>query len=68
MGIVKYKKVTNLLINMGLITWIIGFNLYALIMGMFHRQLKDRHGEIKSLILSNLVIISGILLIFLFKN
>ncbi|MBW2963303.1 hypothetical protein KY306_00835 [Candidatus Woesearchaeota archaeon] len=47
---------------MGIVSIILGINLYALFVALFHRMFADKHGTGKAFVLSNLIIFSTLIL------
>jgi hypothetical protein len=43
---------------MGIISIVLGINLYVLFVGLFHKMFADKHGRTKAFVLANLVILS----------
>jgi len=50
---------------MGIVSVVLGINLYVLLVGLFHKMFSDRHGDGKAFIFGNLVLLAGVLLMVL---
>lgn len=47
---------------MGIVSVILGINLYALLVALLHKMFSDKHGGVKAFIFSNAVILAALIL------